>query len=143
MNGKDIVNGLQYVGDDLIELAESGHFSAEGQGAGKPRRRIRRPLLAAALIALLLLLAGCSVAYAVYVLKMGSVKIGTGTAQRDYSLVDGVYVKDPHTVDTTTLTLAGLESSNAYKACADYYAFNAEYRANGEQMGGEGTLPEK
>ena len=83
MNGKDIVNGLQYVGDDLIELAENGHFSAEEQGTRKPRRRIRRPLLAAALIALLLLLAGCSVAYAVYVLKMGSVKIGTGTAQRD------------------------------------------------------------
>ena len=43
-----------------------------------------------------------------------NVKIGTGTEQRDYSLVDGVYVEDPHTVDTTTLSMAGLKGSNAY-----------------------------
>lgn len=142
MKGKDILQGLEYIGDDLIENAEFGQFPAEEQETRKTRRPIRRPLLVAALIALLFLLAGCSVVYAVYVLRMGSVKIGTGTAQRDYSLVDGVYVEDPHTVDTTTLTLAGLEGSNAYKACADYYAFNTEYQANGEQMRSEGTLPE-
>lgn len=142
MKGKDILQGLEYIGDDLIENAEFGQFPTEEQETRKTRRPIRRPLLVAALIALLFLLAGCSVVYAVYVLRMGSVKIGTGTAQRDYSLVDGVYVEDPHTVDTTTLTLAGLEGSNAYKACADYYAFNTEYQANGEQMRSEGTLPE-
>ena len=142
MKGKDILQGLEYIGDDLIENAEFGQFPAGEQETRKPRRRIRRPLLAAALIALLLLLAGCSVVYAVYVLRMGSVKIGTGTAQRDYSLVDGVYVEDPHTVDTTTLTLAGLEGSNAYKACADFYAFKTEYTAQGEEMGKAGTLPE-
>lgn len=142
MKGKDILQGLEYIGDDLIENAEFGQFPSEEQETRKPRRPIRRPLLVAALIALLFLLAGCSVVYAVYVLRMGSVKIGTGTAQRDYSLVDGVYVEDPHTVDTTTLTLAGLEGSNAYKACADFYAFKTEYTAQGEEMGKAGTLPE-
>lgn len=142
MKGKDILQGLEYIGDDLIENAEFGQFPAEEQETRKTRRPIRRPLLVAALIALLFLLAGCSVVYAVYVLRMGSVKIGAGTAQRDYSLVDGVYVEDPHTVDTTTLTLAGLEGSNAYKACADFYAFKTEYTAQGEEMGKAGTLPE-
>ena len=142
MNGKDILQGLEYIGDDLIEKAEFGQFPAEEQETRKPRRPIRRPLLAAALIALLLLLAGCSVVYAVYVLRMGSVKIETGTAQRDYSLVDGVYVEGPHTVDTTALTLAGLEGSNAYKACADFYTFKTEYTTQGEEMGKAGTLPE-
>ena len=136
MNGKDIFRGLQYIGDDLIENAETGQFPAQNQESGKTHRPIRRPLLIAALIALLLLLVGCAV---VYVLKLENVKIGTGTEQRDYSLVDGVYVEDPHTVDTTTLSMAGLKGSNAYKACADFYAFKTKYTADGEEMGKAGT----
>lgn len=124
MNGKDIFLGLQYIGDDLIGNAETGQFPAQSQ---ETHHHIRRPLLIAALIALLLLLVGCAV---VYVLKLENVKIGTGTAQRDYSVVDGVYVEDPHTVNTTTLTLAGLKGSNAYKACADFYAYETEFRAS-------------
>ena len=139
MNGKDIFRGLQYIGDDLIENAETGQFPAQNQESGKTHRPIRRPLLIAALIALLLLLVGCAV---VYVLKLENVKIGTGTEQRDYSLVDGVYVEDPHTVNTTTLTMAGLEGSDAYKACADFYAFQTKYTTDGEEMGKAGTLPE-
>ena len=133
MNGKDIFRGLQYIGDDLIENAEIGQFPVQNQESGKTHRHIRRPLLAAALIALLLLLVGCAVVYA---LKLENVKIGTGTAQRDYSVVDGVYVDDPHTVDTTTLTLAGLKGSNAYKACANFYAYETEFRASASMNDG-------
>ena len=61
MNGKDIFRGLQYIGDDLIENAETGQFPAQNQESGKTHRPIRRPLLIAALIALLLLLVGCAV----------------------------------------------------------------------------------
>lgn len=132
MNGRDIFRGLQYIGDDLIENAETGQFPAQNQGSGKTHRPIRRPLLIAAVIALLLLLVGCA---AVYVLKMEHVKISSGTDQRDYSLVDGVYVKDPHTVSTTTLSMAGLKGSNAYKACADFYAYETELRANASASG--------
>ena len=132
MNGKDIFRGLQYIGDDLIENAETGQFPAQNQESGKTHRPIRRPLLIAALIALLLLLVGCAV---VYVLKLENVKIGTGTEQRDYSLVDGVYVEDPHTVDTTTLSMAGLKGSNAYKACADFYAYETELRVSASASG--------
>lgn len=139
MNGKNMLFGLQYIGDDLVENAEFGWFSADTGKNGKPRRAIRRPLLAAALIGAALLLVGCAVAY---VLNLEKIKISAGTEQRDYSLVDGVYVKNPHTVNTTTLTLAGLEGSNAYKACADFYAFQEEYTANGEKMAENGTLPE-
>ena len=139
MNGKNMLFGLQYIGDDLVENAEFGRFSADTEKNGKPRRAIRRPLLAAALIGAALLLVGCAVAY---VLNLEKIKISAGTEQRDYSLVDGVYVKDPHTVNTTTLTLAGLEGSDAYKACADFYAFQEEYTANGEKMAENGTVPE-
>ncbi len=139
MNGKNMLFGLQYIGDDLVENAEFGHFSVDTGKNGKPRRTIRRPLLAAALIGAALLLVGCAVAY---VLNLQKIKISAGTEQRDYSLVDGVYVKDPHTVNTTTLTLAGLEGSDAYKACADFYVFKEEYTADGEKRAENGTLPE-
>ena len=120
MNGQEIFLGLSYISRKYIEEAETETVSG---GAGRAHR-IRRPFLLAAVIALLLLLVGCA---AVYVLKMEHVKISSGTDQRDYSLVDGVYVKDPHTVDTTTLSMAGLKGSNAYKACADFYAYETGY----------------
>ena len=128
MNGQEIFLGLSYISRKYIEEAETETVSG---GAGKTHR-IRRPFLLAAVIALLLLLVGCA---AVYVLKMEHVKISSGTDQRDYSLVDGVYVKDPHTVDTTTLSMAGLKGSNAYKACADFYAYETELRARASASG--------
>ena len=128
MNGQEIFLGLSYISRKYIEEAETETVSG---GAGKVHR-IRRPFLLAAVIALLLFLVGCA---AVYVLKMEHVKISSGTDQRDYSLVDGVYVKDPHTVSTTTLSMAGLKGSNAYKACADFYAYETELRASASASG--------
>lgn len=139
MNGKDIFLGLQYIGDDLIQEAEVAALSPAAAKSAPKRKKARYPLLIAALIALMLLLVGCAIVYA---LGMSSVKISTGSETRDYSEVDGVYVKDPHTVSTTTLSLAGLEGSKAYQACADFYAFKTEYTAQGEEMGKAGTLPE-
>ena len=123
MNGQEIFLGLSYISRKYIEEAETETVSG---GAGKAHR-IRRPFLLAAVIALALLLVGCA---AVYVLKMEHVKISSGTDQRDYSLVDGVY-----TVDTTTLSMAGLKGSNAYKACADFYAYETELRASASASG--------
>ena len=137
MNGKDLLQGLQYIGDDLVEAGEFGRFPAVARE--KTSHRPRRPWLVAALILLALALVGCGAAY---VLSLEKVRIDVGTAQRDYALVDGVYVKEPHEVNTTTLTLAGLKGENAYRACADFYAFKEEYTAQGEQMAQSGTLPE-
>lgn len=136
MNGKDMLQGLQYIGDDLVEAGEFGLFPAARK---KSAQRPRRPWLVAALILLALALVGCGAAY---VLNMEKVRIDVGTARRDYALVDGVYVKEPHEVNTTTLTLAGLKGENAYRACADFYTFKEEYTAQGEQMAQSGTLPE-
>ena len=136
MNGKDMLKGLQYIGDDLVEAGEFGLFPAARK---KNAQRPRRPWLVAALILLALALVGCGAAY---VLSLEKVRIDAGTDQRDYALVDGVYVKEPHEVNTTTLTLAGLKGENAYRACADFYAFKEEYTAQGEQMAQSGTLPE-
>ena len=74
MNGKDIFLGLKYVDEDLIEEAETARFPVQ-TNQKNTHRKIRRPLLIAAIIAVMLLLVGCAV---VYVLRMQDVRIGGG-----------------------------------------------------------------
>lgn len=100
MNGKDIFLGLQYIGEDLVEKGERGRFPV------KSSRGLRRPLVLAAVIALMLLLVGCAV---VYMLKMEDVKIG----QRENSI---------------TLTLAGVQGTDACRASGEYYDYRRELR---------------
>lgn len=75
MNGKDIFLGLKYIGADLVEEAEYGSFSTHGSKNAEEKKRpaVRRPLLIAAIIAMMLLLVGCAV---VYVLNMENLKLG-------------------------------------------------------------------
>ena len=86
MNGRDIFRGLQYIGDDLIENAETGQFPAQNQGSGKTRRPIRRPLLAAALIALLLFAFSTSLGWSHYGTKAVEYLFGTA-GSRIYKVV--------------------------------------------------------
>lgn len=133
MKGKDLLSGMSFVNSKYIDESENAAFPE------KTTLSIRRPFLLAAVIALLLCLVGCAV---VYVLSMQDVKIGEATATRDYRLVDGTYVEDPHEVNQNVLTLAGLKGTNAYQACADYFAFKEEYTKNMKDMMTNGTLPE-
>lgn len=132
MKGKNLFLGLSYIDRSFIEEAETDTIPAK-------HLSLRRPLLIAAIVATMLLLVGCAV---VYVLSMQDVKIGEATATRDYRLVDGTYVEDPHEVSENILTLAGLKGSDAYQACADYVTFKEEYTRNMEDMMNNGTLPE-
>ena len=64
MNGKELFRGLSYISRRYIDEAEFGTLSsAQNAPAPAARTRLRRPLLIAALIALLLLLVGCGAAY--------------------------------------------------------------------------------
>ena len=66
MNGKELFLGLSYINRKFIDEAErdtvSNHGGRECAGASTVRG-LRRPLLVAALAALLLLLVGCAVVY--------------------------------------------------------------------------------
>lgn len=132
MTSMQLFQGFSGIDAELLETIEHPQVH-------KRKHSRKRLWLIAAVAALTLLLVGCA---AYYVLSMERVKIGESAEQRDYTLVDGVYEKDPHTVSTSILTLSGLEGSNAYKACADYYAFQEEYNRNMERMIKAGTLPE-
>ncbi len=122
MNGKDLFLGLKYVGEDLIDEAENQPFPSRAVRAEAPRKR-RRPLLIAALIALMLLLVGCGV---VYVLKMQDLKLGEAQVTEDrwdneqHTLVS-------QTLSQQTLTLSGLKGTPSYQAAQAWYEFEQTY----------------
>lgn len=122
MNGKDLFLGLKYVEEDLIDEAENQPFPSRAARAETPRKS-RRPLLIAALIALMLLLVGCGV---VYVLKMQDLKLGEAQVTEDrwdnqqHTLVS-------QTLSQQTLTLSGLKGTPSYQAAQEWYEFEQTY----------------
>lgn len=126
MNGKDIFIGLSYIDRRLIEEAESDMLPANA------RKVFRRPLLAAALIALTLLLVGCGV---VYVLKMQNLKIGEQDVTYDVFDYDpdsgeAVAYVGKETVTQQVLTLTGLKGSPSYQATQEWFEFKKSYDPN-------------
>lgn len=133
MNGKDIFLGLKYIGEDLIQEAETARFPIPAVQKNT-HRKIRRPLLIAALIALLLMLVGCAV---VYVLSLNGIKLG------DQQISYDVYDYDPNSGEAVAyvgqemqtqqvLTLAGLDGTPASKAAREWYDFLEAYDPDSE-----------
>ena len=134
MNGKDIFMGLKYVGEDLIAEAEYGSFPERNSRPEKRVPTLRRTLLIAAVIAMMLLLVGCAV---VYVLTMQEIKLGEQTELRD------MFEYDPKTGEAVSyvgqlaytqqvLTLAGMGETPAAQAAREWYAFLESYDPDGE-----------
>ncbi len=116
MKGKDILLGLQYVGDDLIMEAEAKSFPGQ-------KKLFRRPLLLAAAVALMLALVGCAV---VYVMTMQDLKLGDQQVAQERWDDDGrtmIY----ETVQQQVLTFSGLKGTPNYEAAKEWYAFRQTY----------------
>ena len=122
MNGKDLFLGLKYVGEDLIDEAENQLFPSRAVRVETPRKS-RRPLLIAALIALMLLLVGCGV---VYVLKMQDLKLGEAQVTQD-RWDNQQHTMVSQTVSQQTLTLSGLKGTPNYQAAQEWYEFEQSY----------------
>ena len=133
MNGKDIFLGLKYIGEDLIQESETARFPIQ-ENQKNAHQRIRRPLLIAALIALLLMLVGCAV---VYVLSLNGIKLGNQLVTYDV-YDENPNGKDPFAVvgqETYTqqvLTLAGLDGTPASKAAREWYDYLQTYDPDGK-----------
>ncbi len=124
MNGKDILLGLKYVDQDLVEEAEFGTFPTQAETESTRRRRtFRRPFLLAAVIALTLLLVGCGV---VYVLKMQDLKLGDREVTQEY-WDDEQKTMLSETVSQQVLTFAGLKGTARYEAAREWYEFKQTY----------------
>ncbi len=149
MNGKDIFLGLKYVGDDLIEKAEYGQFPTKaGQTVtGNKRRSFRRPLLIAAIIALSLLLVGCTVVYALSLslreIKLGQQQVSYDVYDYDPNSGQAVSYVGQETQTQQVLTLAGLRGTPASQAAWEWYAFLESYDPDGAiQKATWGSEPE-
>lgn len=125
MNGEDLFRGLNYVNVKFIDEAET---VTKLQGE-KKILSLRRLVLIAAIIAMLLMLVGCAV---VYVLRMKEIHIGQQQTYQD------VFEYDPDTgeaiayigqeaVTEEVLTLAGIQGSRNYRAAQEWFAFKQEY----------------
>ena len=119
MNGKELFLGLSYINRTFIDEAERDTVSNQGgrEHAGASTvRGLRRPLLVAALAALLLLLVGCAV---VYVLRSQDFIIG----QRDslQNVFDEYHreVTASVPVSQQVLTFSGLQGSPSYQAAKE------------------------
>lgn len=148
MNGKDIFLGLQYIGEDLIEKAEYGEIPTIAEKEVK-RLTTRKPLLIAAIVAILLLLVGCAV---VYLLSLQEIKLGEEQVTYD------VYNYDPQTGEAVSyagtktetqqvLTLAGLSGTPAFQAAQEWFAFRQSYdpdrKIQKSMWGNEPEFPEE
>ena len=130
MNGEDLFRGLNYVNAKFIDEAET---VTELQGE-KKMLSLRRPVLIAALIALLLMLVGCAV---VYMLSMKEINIGQRQTYQDVFEYDpesgqAVAYLGQEAVTEDVLTLAGIQGSRNYQAAQEWFAFKQAYDPDGE-----------
>ena len=136
MNGKDIIWSLNNVSDNIIEEAEYGVFPVRTERQlqkEKSGRMFRRPLLVAAIIALLLLLVGCAVYFyrleQLVLIDHSDEIIVTFAEDKDESAENEI---PPETtagpyVAEQVLSLQGYEGSPAYEALQEWLAYEIEY----------------
>ena len=125
MNGKDLLIGLGNISHKYYEEAENDTIVSETK-----RKTLRRPFLLAALIALMALLVGCAVVYA---LRLQDMSIGTVTYTQTFD-DNGKYLDEPVEKTRDVLTLFGHSGDNIQKATAEWFAFLETYDPNGELM---------
>ena len=125
MNGKDLLIGLGSISPKYYDEAENDNITEV-----KRHRTFRRPLLVAAIIALLLMLVGCAV---VYVLRLQDMSIGTETYTQTFD-DNGKYLDEPVEKTRDVLTLFGHSGDNIQKATAEWFAFLETYDPDGALM---------
>lgn len=117
MNGKDIFMGLSHIDQKYIEEAETGTLTVNA-----PRRAfLRRPLLIAALIAAMLILAGC----VAWVLSLQDLKITETNYTSHYNAEGKLAAPTEMTIDV--ISIRGWAGSPNQKATLEWYEFEESY----------------
>lgn len=118
MNGQELLMGLSYIDRKYIQESEQDTIPKQG------RRMIRRPLLVAAIVALMLLLVGCAV---VYVLNLQKLQMG------EYHYTEPRYIDEAgnkvYAAEKTrdVLSLQGLAGSPNFQAAQEWFLFEQNY----------------
>ena len=143
MNGKDIIWSLNKVSDSLVEEAEYGVIPVRTERKlqkEKSRRMFRRPLVVAAIIALLLLLVGC----AVYFYRLEQLVLIDHSDEVVMTFTEEkAKITEIETLPETTagpfvaeqvLSLQGYEGSPAYEALWEWLTYETEYTIQNPEL---------
>lgn len=145
MNGKQLLTGLSNINQKFIEESEM-EPAVRKTGTGT-RFVLRKHILIAAIIALMVFFMGCAV---VYVLSMNGINIGQQQTFQDVFEYDpesgqAVAYLGQETVTEEVLTLAGMKGSPNYKAAQEWFAFKQEYDPDHSilhKLQNDGLVPE-
>lgn len=125
MNGKDIFIGLNYIDQTYIEEAELAAVQPQGT-----IRTLKRPLLIAAIVTLMLMLVGCA---AVYLLRSQDMAIGTVIETRPVFADNyGIEYVGTEAVPNQILTVNGIQGTPAYQASMEWFEFQQSYDQDGK-----------
>ena len=139
MNSKDIIWCLNNVSDSLVEEAECGVLPVRSERQLQKEKSgsiFRRPLLVAAIIALLLLLVGCAAYFyrleQLVLIDHSKDVIATVEAYKQEMQSEETAETVPETtagpyVAEQVLSLQGYEGSPAYEALQEWLAYEIEY----------------
>lgn len=143
MNGKDILWNLAYVSDSIVEEAEYGTFPTGTEKSGGKKevfKRIRRPILVAAIIGLLMLLVGCTA----YFYRLKNLVLVDRSEEITATMEEEKPESTPEaTAQETTagpyvaqqiLSLQGYEGSPAYHALQEWLQYAAEYTIQNPEL---------
>lgn len=140
MNGKNLLMGLNYISRKYIDEAENDSIIEKVESASqKPGKNfsLRKSLLIAAVITLMMLLVGCAV---VYVLRLQDMSIGKETYTQNFA--DDGRAIEPIEKTRDIITLYGHSGDPIQLALAEWYDFLETYDPNGELMDNNPDHPE-
>ena len=123
MTGKDLLVGLGDISQKYYEEAEKETISKT-----QARKRLGRPVLIAAVIALTAMLVGCAV---VYVLRLQDMSVGKETYTQTFDN-EGKYLEEPVEKTRDILTLFGHSGDNIQKATKEWFDFLETYDTDRE-----------
>lgn len=127
MNGGNLYRALSYIKEEYIEEAEFGVFSPDKRDKTEKNLHLRKVLLVAAVAALTLVLAGCTIAY---VMHMQDLHMGQREAFVD-SWDENMEYQGRETVTEQVFTLSGLKGSPAYQGALAWFDFTQSYDTDG------------
>ena len=144
MNGKNLLTGLSNINRKYIE--ESEMEPAVSKTVTGIRFVLRKHILIAAIIALMVFFMGC----AVVLLSMKKINIGKQQTLQDVFAYDpesgqAIAYLGQETVTEEVLTLAGIKGSQNYRAAQEWFAFKQAYDPEHsilQKLQNDGLVPE-
>lgn len=124
MNGKDLLIGLGSISAKYYDEAENDTITQ-----ANAQRTFRRPLLMAAVIALVLMLVGCAV---VYVLRLQDMSIGQETYTQNFD--DNGKAIEPTEKIRDIITIYGHSGDKIQLALKEWFDFLETYDPDGKRM---------